>query len=168
MYNCLRDKSRQTQTPPSSTSARTAGHRRGARAGHHPSPASPSLRGGKIRWPWPPRCQNSPRHTHAPVFFPLPSRAKQAEARDQPTGDVLKWKGFRGAHGFLSRGFSLGFSSALTCQVGKAPEEMAQPIRVSNPSAQRDSLDISGLLPPIMSKNPLLEKSLRSHQHKGP
>jgi len=45
---------------------------------------------------------------------------------------------------------------------------MAQPIRVSNPSAQRSSPDISDLLPSIMSKNPLLEKSLGSHQHKGP
>lgn len=81
---------------------------------------------------------------------------------------MLKWKGWRAAHGFLSRGFSLGFSSTLTCQAGKAPEEMARPIRVGNPSALRDSPDISDLLPSIMSKNPLLEKSLRSHQHRGP
>lgn len=65
-------------------------------------------------------------------------------------------------------GFSLGFSCALTCQAGKAPEGMAQPIRVSNPSAPRDLLGICDLLPRIMSKNPLLEKSLAPHQHKGP
>lgn len=101
------------------------------------------------------------------MFCPL-LQAKQADGRSEPTGDVLEWKGFRGARGFLSRGFSLGFSSALTCQAGKAPEEMAQPIRVSNPSALRGSPDISNPLLSITSENALLAKSLASHQHKGP
>jgi len=67
--------------PPSSTSSRTAGHCLGARASHHSSPASLSLRGEQIRWPWPPRCQNSPRHMHSLFFFPS-FAGKQAEAHD--------------------------------------------------------------------------------------